>query len=389
MRSFPVRAAAALLLSSSLASGAKQEPRQSCTVKSSSTGSFFDLNPISIPNPGKNPGKNARTESWHASGYDYGSNFTLNFCAPVVEELDRVVDVDRDDWEDIAAYYEQDGRIYSIGYGVYTNYLSPAQFEQGITLKLSKNDSPVLRGRKLVLNYTGGSLCDTENGDYRHSVNLASGHQSSKSRNSTKGKGKDSNDEDDGDDNKDNDRDDDEDDDRDDDDDDDDWPPRKGSRHQPRKSTVISFLCDRDPLKADAVVAFVASSPDECTYFFEVRSLAACGGSESSKSGLGPGGVFGIIVIIALSVYLVGGCVYQRTVMHQRGWRQIPNYSFWASIFGFIQDIFIIAFSSCARLLPSRRGYTRISANGNTRGRGSNSEDENRLIDQLDEEWDD
>ena len=53
--------------------------------------------------------------------------------------------------------------------------------------------------------------------------------------------------------------------------------------------------------------------------------------------------------------------------------------------------MFIITASSCAGLLPSRRGYTAlsVSANGNGRGRGSGPEDENRLIDQLDEEWDD
>jgi hypothetical protein len=58
-----------------------------------------------------------------------------------------------------------------------------------------------------------------------------------------------------------------------------------------------------------------------------------------------------------------------------------------------LQDMFIIATSSCASYLPSRRGYSplSISANGNPneRGRNSGPEDENRLIDQLDEEWDD
>jgi cation-dependent mannose-6-phosphate receptor len=53
--------------------------------------------------------------------------------------------------------------------------------------------------------------------------------------------------------------------------------------------------------------------------------------------------------------------------------------------------MFIIATSSCARFLPSRRGYISVSADGNgvSRGRSGRPEDENRLIDQLDEEWDD
>lgn len=50
---------------------------------------------------------------------------------------------------------------------------------------------------------------------------------------------------------------------------------------------------------------------------------------------LSPGGVFGVIALIAVLVYFVGGCVYQRTVMHQRGWRQLPNYAMWAGIWRF------------------------------------------------------
>ena len=57
------------------------------------------------------------------------------------------------------------------------------------------------------------------------------------------------------------------------------------------------------------------------------------------------------------------------------------------------QDMVIIATSSCTRFLPSRRGYSRVSPgiarhDNDRRGR-HDSEDENRLIDQLDEEWDD
>lgn len=120
--------------------------------------------------------------------------------------------------------------------------------------------------------------------------------------------------------------------------------------------------------------------------------------------------MFGVIVLIAVLVYLVGGCVYQRTVMHQRGWRQLPNYQMWAGIARFVavscpfpphcylrkkaantppQDMFIILTSSCARFLPSRRGYSRVSLGHDSGRRGRRNEDENRLIDNLDEEWDD
>ena len=53
--------------------------------------------------------------SWHAKGYDYGANFTVNFCGPVVEQLDKVVDLDKDLMRNVSAYYEQDGKTYAIG----------------------------------------------------------------------------------------------------------------------------------------------------------------------------------------------------------------------------------------------------------------------------------
>ena len=66
----------------------------------------------------------------------------------------------------------------------------------------------------------------------------------------------------------------------------------------------------------------------------------------------------------------------------------------------FEQDVFIILTSSCARCLPtgrSSRGYSRVNggfggSNGNAggrRARGDSSDAENRLIDELNEEWDD
>jgi cation-dependent mannose-6-phosphate receptor len=201
-----------------------------------------------------------------------------------------------------------------------------------------------------------------------------------------------------------------------DDDDDDDKPKKKPSKEKEskrRKTTVISLLCDSDPL-AKTSISFVAAV-DDCTYFFEGRSASACGGIHVAKQALSPGGVFGVIAMIAVLVYFAGGCVYQRTVMHQRGWRQLPNYAMWAGIWGFFsvrpsfhreksayilgfetftdlyQDMFIILTSSCARFMPSRRGYNRVSFNGDRDGgrRGGRNEDENRLIDNLDEEWED
>ena len=173
------------------------------------------------------------------------------------------------------------------------------------SLGRQQNSAPVFRGRKLVLNYTGGSPCDADAS--KRSVNNAMARELKGGH-----------------------------DDDDDDDDDEDEPPKKKPTSVRRKNTIISMLCDKDPLAPLLALSFVGS-PDECTYVFEARSSAVCGGVEAAKQTLSPSGVFGVIATIAVMVYLVGGCVYSRMVLNQRGWRQLPNYSLWAGIFGFFK----------------------------------------------------
>jgi cation-dependent mannose-6-phosphate receptor len=111
----------------------------------------------------------------------------------------------------------------------------------------------------------------------------------------------------------------------------------KSDGDQRRKSTIISFLCDSSQVAAEASISFVGTDPDECAYFFEARSVHACVGAEPHKPGsIGPGGIFLLIFVIALLVYFMGGVFYQRTVGNARGWRQLPNYSLWAGIWSFI-----------------------------------------------------
>ncbi|OQD75112.1 hypothetical protein PENDEC_c008G01856 [Penicillium decumbens] len=300
-----------------------------CVARSPTSGMYFDLSAISLTPPGLKDGKQVdkddRGESWHAKGHDYPANFTLNICAPVVEKVVDVVGVESSLWKNVSAYYERDGKTYSIG---------------------QQASDPFFRGRKLVLNYTNGSPCP------------------------------------------------------------DDWNTASSSSSIRRKSTLMSFLCDRDALPNQATPSFVGTM-DSCTYYFEVRSSAACGGIavDPSSGGMGPGGVFGVIMLIAVAAYLVGGCAYQRTVMHQRGWRQCPNFSLWAGMFDFIKDMVIILFSSIGKCVrsnrPSSSGYARaggdghggfIGAIGGRAGGQGGQRDvdaENQLIDQLDEEWDD
>jgi cation-dependent mannose-6-phosphate receptor len=272
-----------------------------CTA-TSALGAFFDLRPDTAVKPpserrrATSATRNHPTTDYHARGYDYGSNFTLNICGAVVGEIDNVRGIDKGAWANISAYYTSKGDVYSLG---------------------SQSTSITSRGRKLVLQYTGGSPCGPKN-DKRTKRSLS--HEGSSYRTY---------------------------------DDEEDSPTNKTSNAESidaakkekdeketttrRKSATISFLCDRDSLTGTAA-SFIGVDPDECSYFFEVRSLHACTGAsaEHKPGSVGPGSIFAIILLIAVLVYLGGGIFYNRTVANARGWRQLPNYAMWSGIWNFI-----------------------------------------------------
>ncbi|KAI9166569.1 putative mannose 6-phosphate receptor-like protein [Paramyrothecium foliicola] len=309
-----------------------------CTATSSTgTGAFFDLRPdmAIVAEDGKSH-RGQIVKDYFARGHDYGKNFTLNICGAVVEPVLSVVGVNDTLWANVSAYYSEHDKVYSIG---------------------SESQDLLTRGRKLVLQYTGGSPCGPDAKSDKKTRDLTDSYLYDDEDADLIPKSEDSETEKD-----------------------------KNGDTIRRKSTIISFLCDRDPTAAQATLSFVGTDPDECAYFFEARSSHACAHAEPHKPGsVGPGSIFGLIVVIAILVYILGGVFYNRTVAHARGWRQLPNYSLWAGIWSFICDMFVIAAASCLRFLPSRRGYSHLSSSPRNR----NSEAENRLIDQLDEEWDD
>ncbi|KAI0014804.1 mannose-6-phosphate receptor binding domain-containing protein [Xylariomycetidae sp. FL0641] len=327
----------------------KTSTSTACTATSTS-GAFFDLRPIiavKTRSDGSRPSnsKGGPIVDYHARGYDYGSNFTLNICNAVVEPVEDVKGVDENRWANISAYYVSTGDVYSLG---------------------SQNGALATRGKELVLQYTGGSPCGKKKSSFlekRGAVHDGAAYNGPDYE-------------------------------RDDDDTDSENSTSVDTTayaddYTRLKSATIFFSCDKDPASTGALVSYIATDPDECNYVFKVKSTHACAGAEPHKPGsVGPGSVFAIILVIAVLVYLLGGIFYQRTVANARGWKQLPNYSLWASVWSFICDVFVMATSSCARLLPNRRGYHYIAGSPSGRGRSSR-EDENRLIDQYDEEWED
>lgn len=107
------------LLGLSCAASPELSDQSPCVALSPTSGHYYDLTAISLAPPEIKDGKiaqDARNESWFARGHDYPANFTLNICAPVLEDVEDVVGIPSSRWKNISAYYEQKGKIYSIGY---------------------------------------------------------------------------------------------------------------------------------------------------------------------------------------------------------------------------------------------------------------------------------
>ena len=104
---------------SSSSSSDERKDLKPCTIYNPSNGNFYDLNTITVHplENHKKAHKDDRTESWHARGWDYGMNFTMNFCAPVIEDLtkDGVEGVKGDAIRNVSAFYRAGDRIFSIG----------------------------------------------------------------------------------------------------------------------------------------------------------------------------------------------------------------------------------------------------------------------------------
>ena len=103
----------------STSSSTSEEPKdlKPCTIYNPSNGNFYDLNTITVHplENHKKAHKDDRIESWHARGWDYGTNFTINFCAPVIESLDDVEGVKDDLAKNVSAFYKVGDKTYSIG----------------------------------------------------------------------------------------------------------------------------------------------------------------------------------------------------------------------------------------------------------------------------------
>lgn len=97
------------------ASKDSKDGEKPCTITSPTSGSFFDLSSLQLLDPKVSKTKHPREHSWNATGYDLGYNFTVNVCGPVIENVEDVVGVEKNLWQNVSAYYKHDGKTYSLG----------------------------------------------------------------------------------------------------------------------------------------------------------------------------------------------------------------------------------------------------------------------------------
>ncbi|CAG9952140.1 unnamed protein product [Clonostachys rosea f. rosea IK726] len=206
-------------------------PSRSCSGLHSNPrrrGSYFDLRPdIAWPEDSGKAHSKAQHKDYYARGWDYGKNFTLNICNSVVSPVTDVVGVSKSQWANVSAYYTSQGNIYSIGSQSWTcNPVAASLFystQMGSPCGKSKSKSKSKSSPR-----SADSVYDDEEAlkkQHAHEVETYDKADDPKDR---------------------------------------------------KKSTTISFLCDRDVANTHLAVSFVGTDPDECAYFFEARSHHAC-----------------------------------------------------------------------------------------------------------------
>jgi len=77
-----------------------------CTVTSPFSENFFDLRKLR-----RHKATPPQTD-WHVRGLDYGANFSINICSPVLADIAP----EGANGDAAGAFYEKDGKVYSIGY---------------------------------------------------------------------------------------------------------------------------------------------------------------------------------------------------------------------------------------------------------------------------------
>lgn len=107
----------------------------------------------------------------------------------------------------------------------------------------------------------------------------------------------------------------------------------------PRTSRLI-FVCD--PSASVPVFQLTEPSGNVCEYDLTVQTRSACGSSPgsdaaSAASSLSGGWIFIIVFLVLLTVYIVGGCLWNKH-RHPEAEHYCPHWSFWSGTVALVRD---------------------------------------------------
>ncbi|NP_998370.1 cation-dependent mannose-6-phosphate receptor precursor [Danio rerio] len=95
------------------------------------------------------------------------------------------------------------------------------------------------------------------------------------------------------------------------------------------RKAMIMISCSSSSKSAFSVVMEENQKQKNCYYLFELDTTAVC---PAVSSKLSAGSIVLIVVISSLTVYIIGGFLYQRLVVGAKGVEQFPNFAFWSEI---------------------------------------------------------
>ncbi|KAJ8005154.1 hypothetical protein DPEC_G00143700 [Dallia pectoralis] len=110
---------------------------------------------------------------------------------------------------------------------------------------------------------------------------------------------------------------------------------RNGSKYdghcsQEMRKAIVMISCNRNVAAGTLRVVLEDRDKErDCFYLFELDSSVVC---PALPSQLSAGSIILIIGFVLLSVYLIGGFLYQRLIVGAKGVEQFPNYYFWTHV---------------------------------------------------------
>ncbi|XP_072106714.1 cation-dependent mannose-6-phosphate receptor-like [Mobula birostris] len=134
-----------------------------------------------------------------------------------------------------------------------------------------------------------------------------------------------------------------------------DGDPYKTHCQGERRKVLLMISCEPGVVSGRfAVTLEQREKVSDCFYLFEMDSSVAC---PRNVKKLSTGSVLLILFVTLLSIYLLGGFLYQRLVLKAKGMDQFPNHSFWQEVGNLTADGCDFVFRSRSRSPPpSYRG---------------------------------